>query len=153
MVERDPVMPSDVSPEISRFDRFADSATRLVSRAYFFAFCVVLVVIWAPSFFLLRNVDTWQLIINTITTIITFLMVALLQNSQMRSDQAIQHKLNALARALSDLMGHIAEAAGADDLHRDRRELHDAIGLEFRESTTDNTARESEPIRDAAARV
>ena len=50
--------------------------------------CVLLVVIWLPSFFLIRSLDTWQLIINTVTTIITFLMVALLQNSQTRTDQA-----------------------------------------------------------------
>ena len=52
---------------------------------------------------LIRDIDTWQLIINTLTTIITFLMVALLQNSQTRADQAVQHKLNAIADMLSDL--------------------------------------------------
>jgi hypothetical protein len=69
------------------------------------------VVIWGPTFFLLRDVDTWQLIINTVTTIITFVMVALLQNSQTRSDQAIQHKLNAIADGLADLMAHVYSVA------------------------------------------
>jgi low affinity Fe/Cu permease len=133
-------MPSEVSPNVTRFDRFANAATRVVSRAWFFAFCVLLVLIWAPSYFAFGNVDTWQLIINTLTTIITFLMVALLQNSQMRADQAVQHKLNAIADALADLMRHIAEDADSDDLRQDRIELHDAIGLELRESTTDNAA-------------
>ena len=130
-------MPTDVSPEITRFDRFANAATRVVSRAWFFAFCVLLVLIWAPTFFVFGSADTWQLIINTTTTIITFLMVALLQNSQSRSDQAVQHKLNAIADGLADLMRHIADA---DDLRQDRRELHAAIGLELRESTSDNAA-------------
>jgi low affinity Fe/Cu permease len=61
-----------------------------------------LVFVWLPTFYLLRDVDTWQLIINTVTTIITFLMVALLQNSQTRSDQALQHKLNAIADGLEE---------------------------------------------------
>ena len=79
----------------------------LASRASFFAFCVLLVVVWAPRFSCSRDIDTWQLIINTATTIITFLMVALLQNSQTRSDQAVQHKLNAIADGLADLMAEL----------------------------------------------
>jgi hypothetical protein len=140
MPSRQPLMPSEVSPTVTRFDRFANAATRVVSRAWFFAFCVLLVLIWAPSYFAFGSVDTWQLIINTMTTIITFLMVALLQNSQMRADQAVQHKLNAIADGLADLMGHVADAADADDLRQDRVELRDAIGLELRESTSHNAA-------------
>ena len=64
--------------------------------------CLLLVVIWLPSVAVL-DVDTWQLVINTVTTIITFLLVALLQNTQTRSDLAIQHKLNAIADGLADL--------------------------------------------------
>jgi low affinity Fe/Cu permease len=137
-----PQMPSDVSNRVTGFDRFAGSASKLASRAWFFAFCVLLVVIWAPSYFLFRSIDTWQLIINTVTTIVTFLMVALLQNSQTRADQAVQHKLNAIADALADLMEHVAEDTHAhelkDDLKQDMSELRDAVGLENRESTSDN---------------
>jgi low affinity Fe/Cu permease len=125
-------MPSDVSPRVGAFDRFADVASRIASRAWFFTFCVVLVVLWVPSILIFRSVDTWQLIINTLTTIITFLLVALLQNSQQRADQAVQHKLNAIADSLSDLM----EANGLD---RDARELREAVGLERQESSSHNT--------------
>src|SRR4029077_12454957 len=111
-------------------------SSRIASRAFFFTFCVLLVVIWAPTFFLLRDVDTWQLIINTVTTIITFLMVALLQNSQTRSDQAVQHKLNAIADGLADLMAHIHTDGRGRDLHRDLVELRAAVGLETRESSS-----------------
>ena len=62
-----------------------------------------------PSFLLLPDVDTWQLILNTITTIVTFLLVALLQNTQKRADEAVQHKLNAVADGLADLMEALAE--------------------------------------------
>lgn len=131
-------MPSEVTDELSVFDRFASAASDMVSRATFFLFCVLLVVVWLPSILVIGKVDTWQLIINTVTTIITFLMVALLQNTQRRSEQAMHHKLNALAQGLSDLMGHTAEGANAPDLAADRDELRAAIGLESKESSAHN---------------
>ena len=63
---------------------------------------------WAPSVILIRDINTWQLIINSIITIVTFLLVALLQNTQKRADGATQHKLNAIADGLSDLMCQLA---------------------------------------------
>jgi len=140
--EPEPQMPSDVSDKVTAFDRFAGGASKLASRAWFFAFCVALVVIWAPSYFVLGDLDTWQLIINTLTTIVTFLMVALLQNSQTRADQAVQHKLNAIADALADLMSELTNTSDAD-LQKDLEELRDAVGLEQRESTSDNRAKGS----------
>jgi len=125
--------PSDVSEQMTLFDRFADRANHVVSRAPFFAFCVLLVVIWLPSYFAFGSVDTWQLIINTITTIVTFLLVALLQNSQTRADQAVQQKLNAIADGLADLMA-AQKKAGGGDLSKDIKELRAAVGLEERES-------------------
>ncbi|MEY2469300.1 MAG: hypothetical protein QOF21_1998 [Actinomycetota bacterium] len=132
------LMPSQVSSRVGFFDRFAGAAAHMASRAQFFAFCALLIIVWAPSYFIIGNLDTWQLIINTATTIITFLMVALLQNSQTRSDQAVQHKLNALAQGLSDLMDHMVEQTGDRDLEKDVVELRDAIGLENKESTSHN---------------
>ena len=138
-----PLMPSEVSTRIGFFDRFAGRAALVASRATFFAACVLLVLIWAPTIFVLRDIDTWQLIINTATTIITFLMVALLQNSQTRSDQAVQHKLNAIAKGLSDLMAHLSERDEQRDLARDKDELRKAVGLEEHESTSHNDAHAS----------
>lgn len=122
-------MPTEVNDDLSIFDRFADSASRLVSKAPFFASCVLLVVIWAPSYFVVGDLDTWQLIINTATTIVTFLLVALLQNSQYRADLAVQHKLNAIADALADMMRE-------QGLDHDENELRAAVGLEERESSS-----------------
>jgi uncharacterized membrane protein len=117
------------------FDRFAGRCAEFVSRALFFTFCVLLVVLWAPTFFLVGNFDTYQLIINTPTTIITFLLVALLQNTQKRNEQALQHKLNAVADGLADLMEHFAEddperRAAKEDLSGDIEDLKAAVGLE-----------------------
>ena len=111
------LMPSEVSSRVGFFDKFAGVAARLASRAPFFAFCLLLVVLWLVQGVILMVskgsiqgfLDAqYQLEINTTTTIITFLMVALLQNSQTRTDQATQHKLNAIADGLADLMEHLA---------------------------------------------
>jgi hypothetical protein len=125
-------MPSDVTPAVSIFDQFAEKASGFISKPWFFAMCVLLVLVWAPSFFVIGSVDTWQLIINTATTIVTFLMVALLQNSQTRANKATQDKLNAIADGLADLMLSL----GRDDpkLNEDLKELRAAVGLEDRES-------------------
>lgn len=144
MAKTAPVLPSDVSDRIGFFDRFAGQASEIVSRAPFFAFCLALVLVWVaegvvrmfadgPSAFLDAG---FQLQINTTTTIITFLLVALLQNSQTRSDRAIQQKLNAMADGVADLMDHLAERADDEDLRRDIRELRLAVGLEEREGTS-----------------
>jgi low affinity Fe/Cu permease len=117
------------------FDRFAARCSEFVSRAPFFTFCVLVVVLWAPTYFLVGNFDTYQLIINTPTTIITFLLVALSQNTQKRKEQALQHKLDAVADGLADLMEHFAEddperRAAKEDLANDIEDLKAAVGLE-----------------------
>lgn len=122
------LFPSDAS-EPGRFDRFATAIANTVARPWFFFLCVLLVLIWAPSYFILANIDTWQLIINTATTIITFLLVALLQNTQSREDKAIQRKLNAIAEALAVLID------ADNNIQCDVRELRAAIGLEHREGS------------------
>ena len=113
----------------SLFDCFADVATRIVSRGVFFSACVLLVVLWAPTYFLFGNSNTWQLVINTATTIVTFLLVALLQNAQRRSEQAVQRKLDAIADGLADLMTHVADTHDPELAH-DVRDLRETVGLE-----------------------
>ena len=109
------------------FDRFAEWTTRVVASAYFFAFCIAGVVAWALFGPPLGFSNTWQLVINTATTIMTFLMVALLQNSSRRGERAIQAKLDAIADALADFMDK------ADiELEEDVQELEEAVGLEER---------------------
>jgi len=110
------------------FDRFAERSAEYVSRAPFFAFCVALVVAWAPSYFLVDDFDTYQLLINTPTTIITFLLVALLQNTQRRGEQAVHKKLDALADGMADLMSHFADED--NDLRKEIEDLKAAVGLE-----------------------
>lgn len=141
------LMPSEVSSRVGFFDRFAGLAAKLASRAPFFAFCLLLVIIWliqGVSLIVSKgNMNAflsakYQLEINTTTTIVTFLMVALLQNSQTRTDQATQHKLNAIADGLADLMKHLAATTSDDALEKDMKELRAAVGLETKEGTSHN---------------
>lgn len=115
--------------EQSGFDRFATAASNFTSRAVFFVACVLLVLIWAPSIAFIKNVDTWQLIINTATTIVTFLMVALLQNSQHRNEEAVQVKLDALARGIEDVLEQLA-GRDPEGVDQDIEDLRTAVGLE-----------------------
>ena len=80
------------------FTDFAAWVAQATGRPITFVMCVVLIVIWAVSGPLFGYSDTWQLVINTATTIVTFLMVFLIQNTQNRDGAAIQAKLDELIR-------------------------------------------------------
>ena len=81
------------------FTRFANATARCAGNPLTFIACLLLVALWAASGPLFEFSDTWQLVINTSTTIITFLMVFLIQNTQNRDSSAIQAKLDELIRA------------------------------------------------------
>ena len=81
------------------FTEFAAWVAEVTGRPLTFALCLVLVAVWAVSGPVFGFSDTWQLVINTGTTIITFLMVFLIQNTQNRDSEAIQTKLDELIRA------------------------------------------------------
>ena len=82
------------------FAEFANIAARAAGHPLAFLICCAIVILWAASGPLFGFSDTWQLVINTGTTIITFLMVFLIQNSQNRDGAAMQAKLDELLRAV-----------------------------------------------------
>lgn len=82
-----------------RFRRFAHGISRMVGSPITFTLAVLVVIGWAFTGPLYRYSDTWQLVINTGTTIVTFLMVFLIQNTQNRDSRAIHLKLDELIRA------------------------------------------------------
>lgn len=119
---------------MGKFDRFAERASAIAARAPFFAFCVALVVGWlALGPFMGWKNDLYHLLLNSPTTAMTFLLVALLNNSQRRADIALQTKLNAIAQGVLDLM-----EGEPDNFDRDR--LRNAVGLEQTVSAKDQAA-------------
>lgn len=81
------------------FRLFSARVSAITGSAYTFAFALLIIAIWATSGPIFGFSDTWQLIINTGTTIVTFLMVFLIQNTQNRDSKAMQLKLDELIRA------------------------------------------------------
>jgi len=81
------------------FAKFANATAKATGSPLAFLICVLSVVVWAASGPTFKFSETWQLVINTGTTIITFLMVFLIQNTQNRDGAAIQTKLDELIRA------------------------------------------------------
>ena len=84
----------------SRFTRFAKWTARATGHPSAFVFAVSVIVVWGLTGPIFGFSDTWQLVINTGTTIVTFLMVFLIQNTQNRDSEAIQVKLDELIRAM-----------------------------------------------------
>jgi low affinity Fe/Cu permease len=82
------------------FRKFARKISEVLGRAEVFLGAVVLIVVWAVLGPIYHYSDTWQLVINTATTIVTFLMVFLIQNTQNRDAKAIQLKLDELIRGV-----------------------------------------------------
>jgi low affinity Fe/Cu permease len=95
--------------QLSFFARAANATARAAGKPFTFGLCFLIVIAWAVSGPVFRYSDTWQLVINTGTTIVTFLMVFLIQNTQNRDGAALQAKLDELIRvtreARNDLVG------------------------------------------------
>jgi len=82
------------------FERFASAATRFTGSVPAFALALGIIVVWAVTGPLFHFSDTWQLVINTGTTVVTFLMVFLIQRTQNKDSLAIQLKLNEIVAAM-----------------------------------------------------
>ena len=87
------------SHKLSPFARCANTVAYVTGRPATFALCCLVIVIWGVAGPFFHYSDTWQLVINTGTTIVTFLMVFLIQNTQNREGAALQVKLDELIRA------------------------------------------------------
>jgi low affinity Fe/Cu permease len=125
-----PTAPTDVSEETTWFDRVADRITHIVAKPGFFLASLGIVVLWALSGFALDFSHGWVDTLEVVVALVTFLMVALLQNESWRGSKASQRKLNAVAAALAELMAK-------SDVDREHvEELNAAVGLEKRESST-----------------
>ena len=101
------------------FIRFSHAVARLAGRPVTFAAAFAMIVLWAVSGPLFHFSETWQLVVNTATTIITFLMVFALQNTQNRDGEAVQAKLDELIYAMRGADNAFVQAEKLSD-----KELH-----------------------------
>lgn len=108
------------SNNVSVFTRFAKWASRATGRPGTFIGAVLIIVLWALTGPIFDFSDTWQLVINTGTTIITFLMVFLIQNTQNRDTEAMQIKLDELIRAVSSAQNTMMDLEELDEEELDR---------------------------------
>ena len=131
-------------------DMFADVAcvvAHWMGKPLAFLIAVLLVILWAATGPLFGYSDTWQLVINTSTTIITFLMVFLIQNTQNRDTLALQLKLSELILVVSEAENRFASAEDLSE--QELEELHEE--LRRRAETTLGTLNSRRAARDKPA--
>jgi low affinity Fe/Cu permease len=105
------------------FGRFAASSSGWLGSKWAFAGAGLVIVTWAITGPLFHFSDTWQLVINTGTTIVTFLMVFLIQNTQNRDARAINLKLNELIRAVDKARDQMIDIENLSDLELDELQV------------------------------
>jgi low affinity Fe/Cu permease len=128
----------------SWFSRFAKVTARYTGKPLTFIFAVLIILLWAITGPIFAFSDTWQLVINTGTTIITFLMVFLIQNTQNRDSEAMQVKLDELIRVTSGAQNALLDLEELEeeelDVIRDRYEnIAERARGEFRNEERERT--------------
>lgn len=104
------------------FRVFARKASTVLGSAWAFAAAILIIIVWAATGPMFHFSDTWQLIINTGTTIVTFLMVFLIQNTQNRDAKAVHLKLDEIIRALKKARNELVDLENLSDEELDKLE-------------------------------
>lgn len=117
-----------------RFRKFAQAISEITGSSWAFILAALCVIVWIVTGPLFKFSDTWQLVINTGTTIVTFLMVFLIQNTQNRDSKAIQLKLDELIRAVSGARNDMIDIENLSDKQLCRlqdafRQMHEDVDI------------------------
>jgi len=107
--------------KLDAFSRFTSRTSALLGHAGVFVGALAVLVVWAISGPLLGFSDTWQLVINTGTTIVTFLMVFIIQNTQNRDNLAINVKLDTIMKKLNVTAEELLEAEDQSDVELEKQ--------------------------------
>ncbi|MGC4097885.1 MAG: low affinity iron permease family protein [Nitrospira sp.] len=131
----------------SVFNRLANQCSRLLGTASAFGIAVALVLIWAISGPFFHFSDTWELVINTATTIVTFLMVFLIQNTQNRDSAAIQLKLDEIIRSTRGAHNAMLDLEKLSQKDLDKmRKLYEQLADEARRDVARSEAAMGTPL-------
>jgi low affinity Fe/Cu permease len=114
----------------SLFEKFVEAVQSRVSRAPFFLVCLGIVLVWLVSAPLWPDLKQWQVAIHTVASVLSILLLVLLENSGRRTEEAAHEKLNVLAEALAELME--SHSRTDPELEEATRKLREAVGLEER---------------------
>src|SRR5262245_52070367 len=105
MMKRTPAAETRASGDRrTTFDRFVEWAHVRASQAPLFVVCVGVLALWLASFPLWSDLKEWQAVIHTVASVVTLLLIVLLENASRRASEAMQEKLNVLAEAMAALM-------------------------------------------------
>ena len=134
--------PQMVTPSAHwKFGHFAAAAARLSGRPMTFVIAVAVILVWAVTGPLFGFSDTWQLVINTSTTIVTFLMVFLIQNTQNRDAEAMHIKLDELIRAAKGAENALLDLEELEEDELDRiRSRYETLARQAREHLEERKA-------------
>ena len=122
MKPKPPCLPIDVTRRPGLIERFTQRVTLWVGSVPAFTVAVLIVLVWAVTGPIFRYSDTWQLVINTGTTIVTFLMVFLIQRSQNKDTLAVQLKLNEIVAAMQGASNRLIDVESLSE--EEVRHLH-----------------------------
>jgi len=121
------------------FRKFAQTVSHMAGTSWAFIAAVLIIIVWAVTGPIFKYSDTWQLVINTGTTIITFLMVFLIQNTQNRDAKAIHLKLDELIKGVGGARTGLVDLENMSDeelekLHKEFERLHKEVDSKLNKS-------------------